>query len=103
LPWSLLVAILVWQSEVVGSCLLRLVVVLWGTTAFGAIHTITEYVAMIIFSSWDWDTPPGTGYITVGIITISAILTVIMTLWAPQRRAGDEPHQDHHSGSLTLA
>ncbi|HMI34163.1 MAG TPA: hypothetical protein VK499_08590 [Propionibacteriaceae bacterium] len=48
-----LVAILVWQSEVVGSCLLRLVVVLWGTTAFGAIHTITEYVAMIIFSSWD--------------------------------------------------
>src|SRR5215204_3255786 len=44
---------------------------------------------MIIFSSWDWDTPPGTGYITVGIITISAILTVIMTLWAPQRRAGE--------------
>ena len=35
-------------------------VVLWGTTAFGAIHTIAEYVAMIIFSERDWDDPPGT-------------------------------------------
>jgi uncharacterized membrane protein len=98
-----LVAILAWQSEVVGNCLLRLVVVLWGTTAFGAIHTIAEFVAMIIFSDRDWDTPPGTGYITVAVITISAILTVILTLRAPQRRVDDEPHQDHHSGSITLA
>jgi hypothetical protein len=58
---------------------------------------------MIIFSSWDWDTPPGTGYITVGVITICAILTVIMTLRAPKRRGGDESHQDHQSGSLALA
>jgi hypothetical protein len=29
-----LVAILAWQSEVIGRCLLRLIVVLWGTTAF---------------------------------------------------------------------
>jgi hypothetical protein len=48
-----------------------------GYDSIWCIHTITEYVAMIIFSSWDWDTPPSTGYITVGIITISAILTVI--------------------------
>jgi hypothetical protein len=98
-----LVAILAWQSEVVGRCLLRLVVVLWGTTAFGALHTIAEFVAMIIFSDRDWDTPPGTGYITVAVITSCAILTVILTLRAPQRRVGDEPHQDHHSGSITLA
>jgi hypothetical protein len=51
------------------------VVVLWGTTAFGAIHTIAEYVAMIIFSERDWDDPPGTGYLTVAVITICAILT----------------------------
>jgi hypothetical protein len=79
------------------------VVVLWGTTAFGAIHTIAEYVAMIIFSERDWDDPPGTGYLTVAVITICAILTVIMTLRARHRRADDEPHRDHHSGSLTLA
>ena len=33
-------------------------VVLWGTTAFGAIHTIAKYGAMIIFSERDWDDPP---------------------------------------------
>jgi hypothetical protein len=65
-----------------------LVVVLWVPTAFGAIHTIAEFVAMIIFSDRDWDTPPGTGYITVGIITICSILTVIMTLRAPQKMCG---------------
>jgi hypothetical protein len=98
-----LIAILAWQSEVIGRCWLRLVVVLWGTTAFGAIHTIAEYVAMIIFSERDWDDPPGTGYLTVAVITICAILTVIMTLRAPHKGADDEPHQDHDSASLTLA
>jgi hypothetical protein len=57
---------------------------------------------MIIFSDAIGDTPPGTGYLTVATITISAILTVIMTLRAPKRGA-DEPHQDHHSRSLTVA
>jgi hypothetical protein len=98
-----LVAILAWQPEVIGRCLLRLVVVLWGTTAFGAIHTIAEFVAMIIFSDRDWDTPPGTGYLTVATLTISAILTAIMTLLAPQRGAEDKSPSDRESGSLTLA
>ena len=40
-------------------------VVLWGTTAFGAIHTIVEYVIMTNFSEANWDSPPGTGYLTV--------------------------------------
>jgi hypothetical protein len=97
-----LIAILAWQSEVIGRCWLRLVVVLWGTTAFGAIHTIAEYVAMIIFSERDWDDPPGTGYLTVATITISAILTVIMTLRKPRKVADDE-QQDHDSESLTPA
>ena len=50
-----------------------MVAVLRGTTAFGAINTIAEFVAMIIFSDRDWDTPPGTGYITVAVITSCAI------------------------------
>jgi hypothetical protein len=45
----------------------------------------------------------GYGYLTVATITISAILTAIMTLRAPRRVADDEPRQDHHSESLTLA
>jgi hypothetical protein len=96
-----LVAILAWQPEVRGRRVLRLVVVLWGITAFGAIHTIVEYVVMIKFSDANWDSPPGFGYLTVATITISAILTAIMTLRTPKRGADDQP-QDHHSESLTL-
>jgi NADH:ubiquinone oxidoreductase subunit 3 (subunit A) len=52
---------------------------------------------MIIFSSRDSDTPLGTGYRTVAVIIISAILTVIMTLRAPRKVADAEPQQDHRS------
>jgi hypothetical protein len=85
-----LVVISAWQPEVRGRGVLRLTVVLWGVTAFGAIHTIVEYVVMTSFSEADWDAPPGTGYLTVATITISAILTVIMTLRTPKRAADDD-------------
>jgi hypothetical protein len=98
-----LFAIMAWQRDVDGRRFLRLLVVLWGTTAFGAIHTIAEYLAMIIFSERDWDTPPGAGYLTVATIAMSAIFTVIMTLRAPKRRADAKPQPNHDSGSLTLA
>jgi hypothetical protein len=98
-----LVAISAWQPEVHGRGVLRLVVVLWGTTAFGVIHVVAEYAIMIKFSDANWDSPPGFGYLTVATITISAILTAIMTLCTPQRGADDEPQTDPHSGSLTLA
>ena len=98
-----LLTIRAWQPGLDGRLFLRLVVVLWGTTAFGAIHTIAEFIVMVNFTEADWDTPPGTGYLTVATLTISAILTVIMTLRTPQTGADDEPGQDDHSGSLTLA
>jgi hypothetical protein len=53
--------------------------------------------------SCDSDTPPGTGYRTVAVITISAILTVIMTLGTPKRGADEESQVDPRAGSLTLA
>jgi hypothetical protein len=97
-----LVVILAWQPEVRGRGVLRLVVVLWGATAFGAIHMIVEYVVMINFSEADWDSPPGTGYLTVATITISAILTVIMTLRTPKRGVDAEHQVDPRAGSLSL-
>ena len=97
-----LVAISAWQPEIHGRHIRRLAVVLWGTTAFGVIHAIAEYMIMIRFSDANWDDPPGTGYLTAATITISAIVTAIMTLCAPQRGA-DEPHRDHHSGLLAHA
>ena len=95
--------IVAWQPEVRGRQILRLVIVLWGTTAFGVVHVYIENVIMIGFRFSTWNPPPGFGYLIFATITISAILTVIMTLRTPLRGADDEPRQDHHSGSLTLA
>ena len=94
LPVVALLCIAAWQPEVRGRYICRLLVVLWGTTAFGLAHLITEY---IIMSRLDRSNL-GYGYLTAATITLSAILTVIMTLRAPRKVADDEPHQDHHSG-----
>jgi hypothetical protein len=75
-----------------GRVVLRLVVVLSGTTAFGFIHGAADIFTMIIFRDANGDTPPGTGYLTVA--TISAVLTAIMTLRrqrAVQRKAASGP------------
>ena len=105
--WSGFLAMAViwaWQPEVrTHRRFLRLVVALWGTTAFGMYHQMLEYMIMVGFSERDWDTPPGTGYLMVAAIMISAILIAIMTLRAPQKGADDVPHQDEYSGSVTLA
>jgi hypothetical protein len=106
LEWSALLAlamIWVWQPEVrTRRRFLRVVVALWGTTAFGIFHQMLEYMIMIGFSERDWDDPPGTGYLTVATITISAILLVIMTLRIPRTAADGDLQPDYDSGSLTL-
>jgi hypothetical protein len=87
--WSALLALAViwaWQPEVrTRRRFLRLAVAVWGTTAFGIFHQMLAYMIMVGFSERDWDEPPGTGYVTVAAITISAILIVIMTLGMPPR------------------
>jgi hypothetical protein len=104
--WSALLALAMiwaWQPEVrTRRRFLRLAVALWGTTAFGIFHQMLEYMIMIGFSERDWDDPPGTGYLTVASITISAILLVIMTLRIPRTAADGDPQPDYDSGSLTL-
>jgi hypothetical protein len=90
-----------WQPEARWRHILRLAIALSGTTAFGYAHIAIEYLTMIRFSRLE--TPPGYAYLTAATITISAILTAIMTLGTPQKGADDEPGQDDHSGSLTLA
>jgi hypothetical protein len=94
-----LVWILVWQPETRGRQIApRLVVVLSGTTAFGFVHVITEYFTMVSFAGGNGDTPIGYGYLIFATITISAILTVIMTLRAPRKVADAELDQGHRSG-----
>jgi hypothetical protein len=95
--------IVAWQPEVRGRQILRLVIVLWGMTAFGVVHVFIEHMIMIGFRFSTWNPPPGFGYLIFATITISAILTVIMTLRAPRRVADHEPGQVDNSGSVTLA
>jgi hypothetical protein len=103
---SALVALAViwaWQPEVRSlGRVLRLMVALWGITAFGIFHGMFEYMIMIRFSERNWDSPPGTGYLTVAAITISAILIVIMTLRIPRTAADGDPQPEYDSGSLTF-
>ena len=98
-----LVAISVWQPEVRGRGVLRLAVVLWGMTAFGAVHAIVEYCGHDQFQRRQLGYSSGTGYLTVATITICAILTVIMTLRTPEGGADAERQVDPQSGSLTVA
>jgi uncharacterized membrane protein len=93
-----LVWILVCQPEARGRHIApRLVVVLSGTTAFGFVHVSSEYFTMGSFGGGNGGTPIGYGYLIFATITISAILTVIMTLLVRQKVADAEPHQDHRS------
>jgi hypothetical protein len=104
--WSALLAlavIWVWQpKERTRRRFLRLAVAVWGTTAFGIFHQMLAYVIMVGFSERDWDEPPGTGYLTVATIAISAVVLVIMTLCIPRTAADHDPQRDRDSGSLTL-
>lgn len=88
IDWSAVLAlimILVWQPEMrQGGRLLRLLVVLWGATAFGLVHAAAEWIAMGIFSVATWDVPPGLGYLIGATLIISGLLTVLMTLRPPQ-------------------
>jgi hypothetical protein len=95
--------IVAWQPEVRGRQILRLVIVLWGTTAFGVVHVYIEHVIMIGFRFSTWNPPPGFGYLIFATITISAILTVIMTLRTPKRGTDSGPQVDPRAGSLTVA
>jgi hypothetical protein len=82
-----LCAIWGWE-EFSGGWFLRLVITIWGTTALGAIHGGADYALMSMFSTANWDLPPGTGFITVAVVTISAVLTIVMTAFDPRRDFG---------------
>ena len=92
-----LVWIFAWQPEARGRHILRLALVLSGTTAFGFVHVMTEYFTMLSFGGGNGDMPIGYGYLIFATITISAILIVIMTLRAPRKVADAEPHQGYRS------
>ena len=65
---------------------LRLLVLLWATTAFGVFQGMFSYASMSTFSDANWDVPPGTGYTTAAVLVLAAVLTAILTLASRRRR-----------------
>ena len=67
------VMIVLWvrNTELRSETLLGLAIVLWGATAFGLAHGMAEYIAMSAFNENNWDTPPGTGWITVAVLVVA--------------------------------
>lgn len=72
--------IMLWRRNVdlQNGMFLGLAIVLWGSTAFGMIHGITEYVAMTLFNQNNWDTPPGTGWMTVAVLVLAGCGAVVI-------------------------
>jgi hypothetical protein len=66
---------------------------LWGVVSFGWMRTIGDYIAMLGLSSANWDAPPGTGFITVVTIGLTAILAPGLGLWSRRtsRRVPSRP------------
>ncbi len=88
LPPIALIAVLAvngWPADVLGPSFPRVLVLLWGATAFDFPHQLVDYAAMTGWSSANWDSPPGTGALTVVTLATSAVLTLVMTMRAPRR------------------
>ena len=75
-----IVAIVAWQPEVTDRCWAVVLVMAWGSTAFGFVHLAAEYVVMVAFSDANWDVPPLTGYVTAATLVGTAALTIMLTL-----------------------
>lgn len=89
-----MIAIYRWQPEVRGASFVRVLVLLWGATAFDFPHQAADYLIMGMWSSANWDVPPGTGVLTAATLAASAALTVLLTVWA--HRLQDWPRQPTH-------
>ncbi|MGV8845889.1 hypothetical protein [Tessaracoccus sp.] len=61
--------------------------VLWGATSFGLIHLLTDHFSMVTFNDYNWDSPPGTGWITVCVPVIAGAAS----LWVGRRRHASPP------------
>ncbi len=70
---AVVVMVVLWRrnTDLRSGVLPGLTFVLWGATAFGMAHGIVEYVGMAAFNQNNWDTPPGTGWITVAVLVIA--------------------------------
>lgn len=61
---------------------IRVILVALAVTAPSLGHLLTDYMVMIGFSEANWDSPPGTGYLTAFSIALFALLSMVVGLIA---------------------
>ena len=66
------------RESLAGEVLLRVALLLGGTTAFGLVQTVADYAFMVSTSDANWDTPPGAGYPTVASIVLAAAAVAVL-------------------------
>lgn len=57
----------------------RTAIVAVAATAAGTLHQIAEYIAAVVLSDANWDSPPGSGSGIVVLCLLAAVATV--ALW----------------------
>ncbi|MDO5734943.1 MAG: hypothetical protein Q4P15_00545 [Propionibacteriaceae bacterium] len=78
-----LYCILWWRNPALPrETLLGLGFVLWGATSFGFAHLLVDFQTMVLFNEFNWDVPPGTGWLTVAVLVIAGAVAV----WTGGRR-----------------
>lgn len=58
--------------------LFRYGLVLLAATSVGGVRQVLEYVVAVSLSDANWDSPPGTGYLTVAFIGLAALTTFVL-------------------------
>lgn len=88
----------------------RVVLLLVAVSAPGFTRMVLEFSIMTSISDLNWDTPPGTGYITAAFIGLPALASAFLglTAWRRSRRGRPvpaEPSEGTQTGpeSLTIA
>ncbi len=59
--------------------LVPLVVLAWGTSAFGMSHWVAELALMLNTSQASWDSPPGTGYPAALTLVVAGLAVIAST------------------------
>lgn len=63
-----------------GLLVARAAIAWFAAASFGAVRSILDYIAMITMSTANWDTPPGTGYLTAWGLAASGLSLIGLTL-----------------------
>ncbi len=81
------IAILQEDTDWSGRTIARLGLLAWGASAFGWVHLMFfDYGVMVVFSSINWDVPPGTGYLTAALLAVAALGVLSITVRDDPRR-----------------